>query len=419
MNILKPFIVLLLGLVMVTGCSRRDDVPREVIDDDSVEVGFTAGMTVTQTRAAFAADLPIVLYVYQREDPEVMDLRTKPHKALKGVTATGGTNSLSKIMFADIGDTFELKANSTYDFVLIVGSDELSYNNGSVHSIPHGVDVLVGRKEGVRFPKGEGDADPATVIIKFTEYGADAAGNLPHICSGTAVRVGVSSTLLSHLGSPVRLGIERADFKRLPASGTFDFASAPLMKLDLVNDGYRSNYNMIANTAISNITVASTPELSLESAAASGQIVSYNEGVILPYPLKTAGYKNNRIDIDFYINVNGGVVSLGAKEVEVPVFVAGYRYAFSLVMDRKEILLYLSVEPWDLAASWESGMGGDESTIFRVHVGSWSNVYWSSGMGGEGDKLLIGVGGWASATWDTDMGGTNEDGSGPILPPDL
>lgn len=400
MNTIKSLIVLLLVLFMVTGCSKDDDAPPPVVDDltGSVEVGFTAGMAVTQTRAAFVDGTDITLYVYQRKDITVMDLKTAPHKVVTGKTAAG-TGGMSSIVFNESGDntkytnTFPLRGDRIYDFVLIVGSKELGYSNGSVYGIDHGQDILSGRAEAISIA-----SNSATVNIKFTNVttGADAAGNLPHLCSGTAVRVSVTDDLLAILSGSVELGISRAVFKKLPESGTFDFASNP-MKLTLIGGGYVSNYNMIANTLAQTVENTTTE-------------VSYEKGVILPYPLKQVGYKN-MIDIDFYINVSGGEVQLAAENVEVPVFSPGLRYAFKITMDSEEIQLSLSVEPWD-AASWDSAMGGEEVTYLDVIVGSWSNVWWNAGMGGQdGSNIILSVGGWQSATWFGNMGGTNPDGT--------
>lgn len=408
MKRLKLLVAMLLGLFVVTACSKSETPLPPPIATDGVEVRLAAGSTAPLSRAAFTEGTPIAVYVYQRAVAGVMNLTAKPYKVATGVTSTASADRSAVVLTAgDIADgKLTLKVGYTYDFVMVVNppSDASKPSVGAVSAgvmgaIPHGVDLLAGRKEGIEVPDGTVTA----IEIAFTEFGADEKGNLPHLCSGIGIEANATKALIDKLagkGSELNLSVASATFKKVAAEGRFNFSSNPLAVVPNPI-GYKSSFRMAANTEPVKIT---SPD----------QKVFYDKGALLPYPLLSSN-DYNVIDIDFYLGVNGAEALLAAQSVQVPEFKAGYRYKFTVEMDKGNdndvINLYLTISKWD-EASWDSGMGSEDVSKLRVLVGAWSSVTWQSGMGGDdNDKLLLSVRGWSSASWNSNMGGTGEDGT--------
>lgn len=406
MKTLNLFVVMLLGLFVVSGCSKSDAPPIDAVD--GVEVRFAAGNAAPLSRVAFSEGTPVAIYIYQRAVAEVMNLEAAPYKVATGVTSSAASADRSAIMLT-AGDVsngkLTLAVGHTYDFVMVVNPplDAKKPSAGTViagvmGAIPHGVDLLAGRKEAVEVSDGM-----TAIEIAFTEFGADEKGNLPHLCSGIGIEANATQALIDKLtgkGGELNLSVSAATFKKLAAEAKFHFSSSPLAVAPNPM-GYKSSFRMAANTEPVEIT---TPE----------QKVLYDKGILLPYPLLSSN-NYNVIDIDFYLGVNGAEALLATQSVQVPEFKAGYRYKFSVEMDKGNegdvINLYLTVTKWD-EASWDSGMGGDDTAKLRVLVGSWDVVSWQSGMGGDdNDKLLLTVNGWSSASWNSNMGGIGEDGT--------
>lgn len=398
MKTFNLFVAMLLGLFVVAGCSKSDAPP---IGVEGVEVRLVAGSAAPVTRAAFDEGTPVAVYVYQRVVAGVMNLEAAPYKVATGVTSSALTRDRSAIMLT-AGDVssgkLTLETGYTYDFVMVVNPVSDAVSAGIMGAIPHGVDLLAGRKEGVAISEGM-----TAIEIAFTEFGADEKGNLPHLCSGIGIEANATQALIDKLkskDSELHLSVAAATFKKLAAEAKFYFSSTPLAVVPHAM-GYQSSFRMAANTEPVKITEPT-------------QKVLYDKGILLPYPLLSSN-DYNLIDIDFYLGVNGAEVLLAAQSVQVPEFKAGYRYKFTVEMDKGNdddvINLYLTVGKWD-EASWDSGMGGDDSDKLRVLVGSWESVSWQSGMGGDDkDKLSLTVRGWSSASWSNNMGGTDEDGS--------
>lgn len=411
MKTFNLLVAMLLGLFVVAGCSKSDaPLSPPIVEENvkGVEVLLAAGSAAPLSRAAFAEGTPVAVYIYQRAVAGVMNLAAPPYKVATGETSSAVSSDRSAIILT-AGDVSNgkliLKTGYTYDFVMVVNppSDPSKLSVGAVNrgvmgAIPHGVDLLAGRKEAIAVTEGM-----AAIEIAFTEFGADEKGNLPHLCSGIGIEANATQALIDKLankGSELNLSVAAATFKKVAAEGRFTFSSSPLAVVPNPM-GYRSSFRMAANTEPVKIT---SPE----------QTVLYDKGALLPYPLLSSN-DYNIIDIDFYLGVNGAEALLVAQSVQVPEFKAGYRYKFTVEMDKGNdndvINLYLTVSKWD-SASWDSGMGGEDVSKLRVLVGSWSSVSWQSGMGGDdNDKLLLTVRGWSSAIWSNDMGGTGEDGT--------
>lgn len=406
MKTFNLLIAMLLGLFVVAGCSKSDaPLPPPIVE--GVEVHLAAGSAAPMSRAAFSEGTPVAVYIYQREVAGVMNLEAAPYKIATGETSSAASADRSAIVLTG-GDVsngkLTLKTGYTYDFVMVVNppSDPSKLSVGAVNSgvmgaIPHGIDLLAGRKEGIAVTEGM-----TAIEIAFTEFGADEKGNLPHLCSGISIEANATQVLINKLADKggLNLSVASATFKRVAAEGRFTFSSSPLAVVPNPM-GYKSSFRMTANSEPVKIT-------------SPMQTVLYDKGILLPYPLLSSN-NYNVIDIDFYLGVNGAEALLVAQSVQVPEFKAGYRYKFTVEMDKGNdndvINLYLTVNKWD-EASWDSGIGGDDTAQLRVLVGSWKSVSWQSGIGGDdNDKLLLSVRGWSSATWSSNIGGSNEDGS--------
>ncbi len=396
MRKLKTYLLLLLTLASVVGCSKDEPSPPR---GDEVAVRVNAGSMATYTRAALAEATPLTLYVYQRAVAAEMNLAAEPYKVAEAQSQSGS----NAINFTVGGQPLTVESGHTYDFVIIANEPSQATNDkGILRGIGNGYDVMSGRLEGKEI--GEGTT---SVEIKFTEYGADADGNLPHLVSGVAVETQATNNFIDKLNGEnddqdVTMSVSHAIFKRYPTSATMNFDSDPMV---LNVSGARGEYELYLGGESKTVT-------------AESDVVTSDVGYLLPYATRTnADDERNSVDIDFYIGVNGANLLLGATAVQLPPIKANYRYTFTTKMDADptagndgKIDLYLTIEKWN-GVDWESGMGTDSDTpAMLVKVGGWSSVSWSHGMGGDSDddKLIFSVSGWSSVTWSSEMGGTEE-----------
>lgn len=398
----------LLFVSFLLGCSSDNGEPlwggEDGEDEPDVVVTFSTGNSSTITRTAFADGTPVKMYVYRRSSSGI-DLSTAPYKIAEGHTASGD-GVVSDVVFTggNITDEGQLtvRGNSNYDFVVVVNaSPNAKFTDfgvlglGILSGFGHGSDILSGRKENVRVNGQE------SINVVFTEYGADAQGRLPHLCSAVCTEGRVTGALLNHLGGQLRYAVAGMDFtKCLPQSANLPFGGNP-MALSVQAAGYTTSYSaaVLGNEVIVNDVA---------------RVAESSNGILLPCPLRFVGQDYNSMNIDFRLRVNGGEVLFQAPGVLTPPFRPGYRYRFIVELDydpsnNGSVNLYLSVEPWN-STSWENGMGEGENTESSVilSLGSWSSVAWESSMGGEdGSMVITSVAGWRSASWSSIMGEHN------------
>lgn len=395
----------LCSLWVLGSCSADVNSPDIPDDDSEVRVSFSVGSSASPTRAAFAVDTPVRIYVYQRNEdaPDVVDFTATPFKTVEGRTSGGGV--LSDISFTggdlEVDGSLAIPGGYTYDFVVVVSvpgsGTSLNFgtlNAGLITGFSHGSDILAGRKEGVEVAVGQ-----TNVNVIFTDYGADADGNLPHLCSAVLTEGRATQALIASLNGTLDYAVAGMDFKQcLPRSANLSFSGDP-MALNIQGSGYTTSYS--PNISGSTVTVTEPANVTLSK-----------DGILLPYPLKTQGQDYNILTIDFRLRVNGGEVLLPATGVRVPAFEPGYRYRFITELDHDpeveagKINLYLSVESWK-SVNWETGMGeGETHSWMYISLGSWNSVSWQAVMG-EGEtsnRIITNVSGWRGATWSADMG---------------
>ena len=389
--------------VLWGSCSSDPGSP-DLPDEPSAAVTFSVGSGASQSRAAFREDTPVKVYVFQREDnSDGVDLSATPFKTVEGKSS--GSGNLSDITLTggdlDANKSLKLPTGFTYDFVVVVNASDGAttsnlgaWESGRLTGFSHGADILSGRKEGVAVNVGQ-----THVNVTFTEYGADAEGNLPHLCSAVLVEAKATQALITHLKGSLDYAVSGMDFKQcLPRSADLPFGGDP-MALNILGAGYTSSYSpAISGSAV---TVTSPDNTALSK-----------EGIILPYPLRIPDQEYNVLTIDFGLNVNGGNVTFNATGVRAPAFEPGYRYRFIVELDHDEdveegkVNLLLSVESWN-SVSWNAGMGeGETHSWMLISLGSWNSVTWQAVMG-EGEtsnNIITSVSGWRSATWASNMG---------------
>lgn len=401
---------------LLWGCSSDSGNEPPVIEDpDDVTVIFTAGNSATTTassRIAFPVNTPVKIYVYRRSGTSTQpNFLAAPYKVVEGVTAGTGTGAsdLSTVTFTggDITSDKKLtvRGGYKYDFIAVVNatpkatiSDMGTLGAGVLTGFIHGTDLLAGCSIGTGVSGGSG-----TTEVKFTGYGADANGNLPHLGSAMRTTAKVTEEFLDFMLNTgdkfLNYGVSGMDFKQcLPKSANLPFGGTA-MAYQVQGSGYTTSYSVNSPGTIVSMTEVTDVALS-------------NDAVILPFPLRYSDKTYNTIDVDFRLSVNGGEVTFSAAGVQVPEFKQGYRYNFIVELDKDpdvvagKVNLYLSIEPWS-ALTWESGMGEGDTENFGVFsLGSWSSVSWQSGMGAGSDNSLMitSVAGWSSVTWTSHIG---------------
>lgn len=384
-------------LLATTSCVKEEKITPGPNSDGDVVVHFATGSSTPQTRGAFDVDTPVKLFIYQRNG--AMDLTGTPYKTAEGVTgiASGGLSTININTVNGVAITdgkLTVKSGRDYDFVILVNAPndaakpELgAINAGVMTGIHHGVDLLAGRTFG--------SAIAGTPLeVKFTNYGADNAGNLPHLGSNIATEATLSQALIDFLSGTPELSIVRTTFKEcLPESASFAFSSNPLAYV--VSTSKNSTHAINYNSTPVSITSPTVTALA-------------DNGYLLPY-ISTRTDKKNLMSIDFTLGLNGASTTFSATAVEAPEFKPGYRYKFILELDKTanadgSVDLYIAIVKWD-SVDWGSGMGGDAGNYEVIKIGSWSSVRWTTGMGGEdGVYQILSVNGWRSINWASQMG---------------
>ncbi|MFR9506085.1 MAG: hypothetical protein SNI32_08410 [Rikenellaceae bacterium] len=392
MKKLKSLLLLSLTLAAFVGCSKSDTPPLD--GDDGIEgakVVVVANSSSALTKAAFADQVPLTLYIYLREDAEVMNTSTTPYKI---ATATGDGSSATHTFLVD-DETLTVATCATYDFVIVADAPTTSsVANGVLSSVVNG-DVFYGDRQTIAVAEGA-----ESIQVTFGDN-----GDLPHLTTGVSVNITATDNFLTAVDSEnktVDLSFAYADFGSYPTKSSLNFSSDPFA----ISTITKSNYTLKGDGTATTITTENNDDA----------YASY-DGYMLPYPLAGAS-TYNEVDIDFYIGVGEGEskanVMLEAKAVQLPAFEANYRYTFTMEMDADaenngKVSLYLSITDWD-TSSWDSAMGGTDGSFLNIYVGGWSSVSWNSGMGGSAeDKLITSITGWSSASWTSSMGGTNKD----------
>ena len=398
----------LILVLLLWGCSSDPgDSPIVVGDDpDEVTVTFSAGNSSTLTRAPFPADTPLKIYVYRSDG----GFSAAPYKIVEGKTGSTADSGLSSVILTGgnvtdgAGDAklLTVRGGVVYDFIVVVNASsgaQLSglgtLNSGMLTGFSHGADILSGRQT-VNVAYGTQE-----VVVTFKDsYGADAQGNLPHLCSAVVTEARATQTFIDYIKTKGDFNYQVAgmDFKNcLPKSANLSFSGNPMA---LTPIGSATSYSASILGEVKTVT-------------ATADVATSADGVLLPCPLQVSGRNYNVMSIDFRLRVNGGEVTFSTTNVQVPEFKPGYRYRFIVEMDKEAdqedgvVKLLLSVESWS-AVSWDAAIGGsgDTEVLMLVTLGSWSSVSWQSPMGGDGtDNLLIaGVSGWSSVTWASQMG---------------
>jgi hypothetical protein len=403
----------LILVLLLWGCSSDPGDSPVVIEDDpdEVTITFSAGNASTLTRATtFTAGTPLKIYVY-RHSGSTVDFSAAPYKVVEGETTSDVVDGLSAVKLTGGNITEDgrltVRSNNTYDFIVVINASASvssgttpnlgTLSSGILTGFLHGSDILAGRKEKYIA------ADGSTANITFTGYGADAQGNLPHLCCAVVTEARATEDLISYLlkdgGGQFVYEVAGMDFKQcLPKSANLSFSGDPLA-LTVVGSGYNTSYS--ASILGEQKVVTNTSDVAVS-----------RDCILLPYPLREGG-DHNTMNIDFRLRVNGGEALFQATNIHVPEFEPGYRYRFIVEMDEPDdsggdgvIKLLLSVESWS-AVNWYSGMGeGETQVLMLLSLGSWSSVAWQSAMGGgdTGGMLLATVGGWNSITWGSQMG---------------
>jgi hypothetical protein len=389
----------LIFMVLLWGCSSDPGITED--DPDEVAVTFSAGEAMTRAGTAFEDNVPVKIVVYSRpSDAPVPNYSQTPYKVVEGIT-NGTSSNLSSIVLTGghvslPNNRLTVRRGRTYDFVVVVNntpgeSIEQELGTGILIGFGNGKDILSGRKEGVVIDEAHATNSP--VSITFSAGGADASGNLPHLCSAVYTKVTASSELISCFGS-VNCGINEVCFEEcLSESANLPF-SGDKMAFAVDQTDYAGSY--------------SAPGVAAGTITSTDDVVRSADGFLLPYPLRYSNRKYNIVNIDFHLNVGGTEVIFYAPGLHVPAFVAGYRYGFAIELAKSAIALKLSVEPMS-ELFWDSLMGGDGTNpIVQYTLGSWDVVSWQAGMGGgSGSMQVLTVGGWTGVTWISGMGEEN------------
>jgi hypothetical protein len=377
----------LIFVLLFWGCSSDAVIEN---DPDEVVVTFSTGNSVA-SRTAFEENTPVKVWVYSRSGG-TPNYSVTPYKTADGKTA--GSGVLSTVTFTD-GDltpdkSLTVRRDRTYDFIAVVNASTSNFgtfSSGSLTGFSHGMDILSGRKSKLI------TTTTAVEEIKFTEYGADNEGNLPHLCSAVYTKLSVTGAVISEVGAGnLQYAVSGMYFKEcLPESADFSFSSDP-MALTVKTSGYNTSY--LAPAASELITVNTTSD-----------VAESENGILLPCPLRYLNRMYNIMNIEFHLVMDDVDIIFYAPEIQVPEFKPGHRYGFIIELDKDVIRLKLSVEPWS-SVSWETGMGEEGSIpVGLFPIGSWSSVSWNTGMGENGSVHIPVIGGWSGIAWTSEMGG--------------
>ncbi len=380
---LRILLIFTLITLFFASCNRDGSM-----DGKEVEVRVSAGSAMVLTKSAFSEGTPVIMYIYQRQDPSKKDLAATPFKIVSGVadgereiTFTKGDLTADGKITLDIG--------YTYDFFIVANNvDDLPMSSGSIDGIEHGMNIMAGRKEGVEIATTE-----STVDIIFTEFGADEEGNLPRLNVGTAFDFLVTYNYIVAYGGSFALSIEKVIFSGMPEDASLPFDSGVDDIALVVNDGgYVTDYTMPVNS--DPITVITYQDK-----------ITIDYGYLLPY-ITSSGI--NLVDMDFTVLVDDFTMTLLATDIELPNLRPGYRYTFTLAMDSDpyardgDIYLFLTIEEWD-GTQWSSNKGDD--TVFTSFLlGSWGIRIWDKNMGDESTYIAIEVEDWQATSWIKELG---------------
>ncbi len=393
-NIIRFALALSISFAMLS-CSKSDSQTQEG-SGDGVPVYVNVQCNEVTTKAAFAENTTLTLYVFARYNNSSVDLSLEPVKVATA-TADGSQTSFD---FTVDGAPLTVTAGYTYDFVVVANMPATStLSNGSLSGVTNGVDFMAGRCTNIAV----GD-DATSVTISFSgadavAAGADASGNLPHLVCNCTVQASATQNFIDYVGTngSVDVALSSVSFSTYPTRASLALASSPMS----LSTTASAAYDMVNADSSTTTTLDDTSDVAVYSQC------------MLPYPVVGAN-TTNIVDIDFYLAVNGSTVPLHATAVQLPAFRAGYNYTFNVSFDAEAedatIALYLSVDTWD-DLSWNTGMGGSDVTVMNLLIGSWSSISWSAGMGADGsdDKIITSVSGWSSVTWSSNVGGTNTD----------
>ncbi len=251
-------------MLFLGACSADggDDPGLPAPDPDEVEITFSAGHAAVSTRVPLPVDSPVRIIVYRRSEGSVTpNFSAAPYKVVEGKIAAG-TGDLSTIEFTGgaVNEDLRLMVHRgyQYDFVVVVNATPKkpgtpqssnpmiglgSLGTGILTGFAHGTDILAGKAVGIR-PQGA-----STVQVRFTDFGADANGNLPHLCSAVYTEARVTSGLITSLGGGLlTYAVAGMDFKQcLPASANLPFSDNP-MAFNIQAGGYRTSYSVSSPT---------------------------------------------------------------------------------------------------------------------------------------------------------------------------
>lgn len=350
-------------LLATYACVPPDSFPQ------GVPLHFMAsGDQEVVTKAPFAGQHPFLMYVFRRTEVNTPSFET-PLALLRGHTiaydpqAPGASPLVvDSVDGSPIETGYRLTQDGTYDFVLVV---DLSRN------LPAQVDPLIaweitaagpqltGFAPGSDYLAGLGsaqirieEAPLEPVEVAFSADGLRTQGLLlPHLYAALRVKVQGTPQFIadfSQTGSPLQVGLRQVEIEGLVPAGHLPLATWPGRRPALSPQGDYTHVYTAGNAA---------QPLIMPASLAQGPLVAQDLYVLPQTPL--TGTKNS-FQVRFTVEIDGTVHQLGGM-VQLPAFVAGYRYTLTVNLQRATVLGGLEATLW-LAGeneSWETGIGAE------------------------------------------------------------
>lgn len=384
---LKQYLAVAVALVTLIGC--RKEPSGGALPEGVCAVRFYGGGRAevvperSKSTAPMAQGTTVGVLAYQRPGSAAADVTADNFKAMK-TYAAGSGGALTPSLTDDSGgvvagnaDGMELH-NGTYDFYAYSPARKIETDHYTVKGIGHGTDFMAA-------------VVPARTVSRSA---SDVELVFEHKCSKVRFEVKTAADM------------ENAS---LAADSVILYKMAVSPAADYILGG-----DIVPSLG----SVADTCRLDRVEAAADGKSTSVLE-VLLP---KQSGV----FDGNFFLRINSRRYVLNAGEIPAMSFGKGVQYIFTAVVRQGSVDLVLNVASWDAVSgsvnageggqtgsgSWDDGggeTGGNAGTNHGLVIGSWDNIDWNGGMGGNPDSVTgaVEVGSWKPAQVIVDAGGNS------------
>ena len=368
---MKQCLLIVAGLLAVVGCQRRTF---EDIDPDggSCAVRFqVASVTIVPESKADAvtSTLPqgatVSVLAFQRKVEAAADLANDTCKAF----CTYVVQSDGSLLPASVDDAgkpdgrtapkaMELHGGK-YDFYAFSPARKLEADNRTVKGIGHYQDFM-----GAYLGSQNVSRSNSTVALNFEHKSAKVTFSVKLLAGMICDSLFADSVVLHSVGVPVA-----------PAIGGYTIGGDIVPTLGTVNDSCVLRQFSYLNA-------------SKKEEGATGYEI-------------TLPKSNGAIPAEFYVKVNKTPYVMKAT-LPAMAFQKGHNYMFTARVNKGEVQLTLKVASWNTVAQNNPDMGGDNGEIL---IGSWGNVDWGGGMGGNPDQVTtpIVIGSWTAVSLPADF----------------